>query len=57
MAYLLEHNVASARVAQRAGLELITRGPDVGNPDAAAVRLVYADRPLSTPQVDSVLSA
>ncbi|MGF0309556.1 GNAT family N-acetyltransferase [Rhodococcus sp. IEGM1428] len=57
VAYLLEHNVASARVAQRAGLELITRGPDVGNPDADAVRLVYADRPLSSIQVDSVLSA
>nr|WP_314141847.1 GNAT family N-acetyltransferase [uncultured Rhodococcus sp.] len=57
VAYLLEHNVASARVAERAGLELITRGPDVGNPDADAVRLVYADRSLTADQVDVVLSA
>ena len=57
VAYLLEHNVASARVAERAGLELIARGPDVGNPDADAVRSVYADRPLAAGQVDVVLSA
>nr|WP_272913847.1 GNAT family N-acetyltransferase [Rhodococcus sp. BS-15] len=57
VAYLLEHNVASAWVAERAGLELITRGPDVGNPDADAVRLVYADRSLTADQVDVVLSA
>jgi hypothetical protein len=25
---------------------LVWRGPDAGNPDPAAVRLVYADRPL-----------
>ena len=57
VAYLLEHNVASARVAERVGLELITRGPDVGNPDPEAIRLVYADRPLTAGQVDAVLSA
>jgi RimJ/RimL family protein N-acetyltransferase len=42
-AYLLEHNTASRRTAERAGLHLIWRGPDQG-PDPEAVRLVYADR-------------
>jgi hypothetical protein len=28
-------------------LSLVWRGPDAGNPDPAAVRLVYADRPLA----------
>jgi RimJ/RimL family protein N-acetyltransferase len=42
-AYLLEHNTASRRTAERAGLQLIWRGPDQGaGPEA--VRLVYADR-------------
>jgi RimJ/RimL family protein N-acetyltransferase len=47
IAYLLEHNVESRRRAERAGLSLVWRGPDAGNPDPAAVRLVYADRPLT----------
>lgn len=47
IAYLLEHNVASSRVAQKLGLQLVHRGPDAGNPDPAAVRLVFATRPLS----------
>jgi RimJ/RimL family protein N-acetyltransferase len=47
VAYLLEHNTASARVAVKLGLELVERRPDTGNPDAAAVRLVYADRQLN----------
>ncbi|MGY1720679.1 GNAT family N-acetyltransferase [Blastococcus sp. SYSU DS0552] len=46
VAYLLEHNVQSRARAERAGLELVWRGPDAGNPDPAAVRLVYADRAL-----------
>ncbi|MEW1956757.1 GNAT family N-acetyltransferase [Kineococcus sp. NPDC059986] len=46
-AYLLEHNVRSKAAAERAGLDLVWRGPDAGNPDRAAVRLLYADRPLS----------
>jgi RimJ/RimL family protein N-acetyltransferase len=46
IAYLLEHNVESRGRAERSGLELVWRGPDAGNPDPAAVRLVYADRPL-----------
>lgn len=43
-AYLLEHNLASKAVAERLGLRLVWRGPDAGNPDPRAVRLVYADR-------------
>lgn len=45
-AYLLEHNRGSRAVAEKLGLELVWRGPDAGNPDPDAVRLVYADRPL-----------
>ena len=47
VAYMLEHNVASWRIAERAGLHRCWRGPDRGNPDPAAVRLVYADRPVT----------
>ncbi|NAZ82158.1 GNAT family N-acetyltransferase [Kineococcus sp. R8] len=47
VAYLLEHNHASRRTAERSGLQQVWRGPDAGNPDPAAVRLVYADRPLA----------
>ena len=45
-AHLLEHNVRSRAAAERAGLELVWTGPDAGNPDPGAVRLLYADRPL-----------
>ena len=44
IAYLLEHNAESRGRAEQAGLTLVWRGPDAGNPDPAAVRLVYADR-------------
>jgi RimJ/RimL family protein N-acetyltransferase len=44
VAYLLEHNHASRRTAERSGLRLRWRGPDAGNPDPDAVRLVHADR-------------
>lgn len=47
VAYLLEHNVESRRRAERSGLARVWRGPDAGNPDPDAVRLIYADRPLS----------
>ena len=47
VAYLLEHNAESRGRAERAGLTLAWRGPDAGNPDPDAVRLIYADRPLS----------
>ena len=46
VAYLLEHNVRSRARAEHAGLDLVWRGPDAGNPDPAAVRLVYSDRAL-----------
>jgi RimJ/RimL family protein N-acetyltransferase len=52
IAYLLEHNAESRGRAERSGLTLVWRGPDAGNPDPGAVRLVYADRP-----VDDVLLA
>lgn len=55
VAYLLEHNVASAHVAEKLGLTLVHRGPDVGNPTPDAVRAVYADRPLSSGQLSAVL--
>jgi RimJ/RimL family protein N-acetyltransferase len=54
VAFLLEHNLGSRRTAERAGLELVWRGPDAGNPDPAAVRLVYADRPLSDEQLKAL---
>ena len=44
MAYLLEHNTASRRTAEAIGLQLVWRGPDQGNPDPDAVRLVFLDR-------------
>ncbi|MHA7268207.1 GNAT family N-acetyltransferase [Arthrobacter sp. HLT1-20] len=55
VAYLLEHNAASARVAQKVGLSLVHRGPDAGNPDKDAIRLVYADGQLSSEQLAVVL--
>lgn len=47
IAYLLEHNAGSKRLTERLGLVLRWRGPDAGNVDPDAVRLVYSDRPLS----------
>ena len=46
-AYLLAGNARSKAAAERAGLDLVWTGPDAGNPDPDAVRLLYADRPLS----------
>jgi RimJ/RimL family protein N-acetyltransferase len=54
-AFLVEHNTGSRRVAERAGLTLAWHGPDHGNPDPAAIRLVYTDRPL-TPALLEVLT-
>lgn len=56
VAYLLEHNHASARVAEKAGLTLRHRAPDAGNPDPAAIRLVYADRELTTAELRATLA-
>ena len=40
------HNAESRGRAERSGLTLLWRGPDAGNPDPDAARLVYADRPV-----------
>lgn len=55
VAYLLEHNSASARVAIKLGFDLVHRGPDEGNPDATAIRLIYSDRPLTPAQLGTLL--
>lgn len=52
IAYLVEHNLASAAVAAHLGFMLVDRGPDAGNPDPGAVRLVFADRALTPEQLD-----
>ena len=52
-AYLVEGNTRSRRTTERAGLRLVWRGPDAGNPDPDAVRLLYADRDLT----DAVVKA
>ena len=44
VAYLLEHNEASRRTAERAGMKQLWRGPDRDVP--GGIRLVYADRSL-----------
>ena len=44
LAYLLEHNLASRRTAERLGMRLAWRGADRPNPDPDAIRLVYVDR-------------
>lgn len=56
IAYLVEHNHASARVAGKLGLDLVHRAPDAGNPDPGVVRLVYADRPLTPEQLAAALA-
>ncbi|MEO6531043.1 MAG: hypothetical protein ABI563_00360 [Specibacter sp.] len=56
VAYLLEHNAASAPVARRVGLAFVHRGPDAGNPDKDAILLVYADRQLTTDELAAVLA-
>lgn len=55
VAYLLEHNVASARLAEKVGLTLVHRGIDAGNPDTQAIRLVYADRELSADELTKIM--
>ena len=55
IAYLLAHNTASAHVAEKVGFTLVHSGPDAGNPDPTAVRLVYADRPLTPGQLRTAL--
>ena len=55
IAYLVEHNRASAAVAEKVGLELVHRAPDAGNPDPDVLRLVYADRALTDAQLATAL--
>ncbi|MFC7374221.1 GNAT family N-acetyltransferase [Brachybacterium sp. GCM10030267] len=55
VAYLLEHNTASRRVAENVGLTLRHRAPDAGNPDPDAIRLVLADRELTAAQLAETL--
>ena len=54
IAYLLEHNAESRGRAEKAGLTFVWRGPDAGNPDRDAVRLVYADRPIESELLDRI---
>ena len=56
VAYLLEHHVESRGRAERSGLTLAWRGPDAGNPDPDAVRLVHADRPLDDALLDRLVA-
>ncbi|MDN6746250.1 MAG: GNAT family N-acetyltransferase [Brevibacterium sp.] len=51
IAYLLEHNAASLKVAEKVGLSLQHRAPDAGNPDPQAMRLIFADRKLTASQL------
>ena len=51
-AYLLEGNDRSRRTTERAGLHRVWRGPDAGNPDPTAIRLLYADRDLPPTLID-----
>ena len=53
IARLLEHNRASKATAQRAGLNLIWRGPAIGRA-SGAFRLIFADRPIDDQQLDAV---
>ncbi|MCI4066209.1 GNAT family N-acetyltransferase [Micromonospora sp. R77] len=46
-AYVLAGNDRSQRAVERLDLRLVWRGPDAGNPDSSAIRLLYSDRPLS----------
>ncbi|WP_203704575.1 GNAT family N-acetyltransferase [Asanoa iriomotensis] len=52
-AYLVEGNDRSLRTVERTGLKQVWRGPDAGNPNPTATRLLYSDQPLSP----SVLTA
>lgn len=55
VAYLLEHNKASARVAEKSGLTVAYRGPDARHPDPRAMRLVYADRELDQGELAQIV--
>lgn len=55
VAFLVEHNRASAHVAEKLGFALVHRAPATGNPDPSVMRLVYADRPLRAAQLAAAL--
>lgn len=55
VAFLVEHNRSSARIAEKLGMTLVHRAPDAGNPDPSVMRLVYADRPLRPAELEAVL--
>lgn len=57
VAWLLEHNVASWRTALTIGLTEQWRGPDTGNPDPAAIRIILADRALDPGLLASLIAA
>jgi RimJ/RimL family protein N-acetyltransferase len=57
VAFLLEHNHASKATAERAGLDQVWRGPDTGNPNPGAVRLIYADRSLDEERLAALTRA
>ena len=58
VAYMLESNNASARVAEKAGLHLVARVPsDVGDANPVAMRLVYSNRRLSAAELEAVVAA
>ncbi len=54
VAYLLEENAASKAVALRAGLEPVWRGPDAGNEDPDAIRLIFVDRPIGPDLIEAI---
>ncbi|SDM35172.1 GNAT family N-acetyltransferase [Allokutzneria albata] len=53
-AYVLDGNDRSRRAVERLGLTHVWRGPDAGNPDPAAIRLLFSDRPLSSRVQDAL---
>lgn len=53
-AYVLAGNGRSQAAVARTGMTLVWRGADAGNPDASAVRLLYADRQLSDEVVQAL---
>jgi RimJ/RimL family protein N-acetyltransferase len=55
IAYLLEHNLASKAVAEKLGMTVVHRGPDAGNPDPSAIRLVYSFRDLTDSELAATL--
>jgi RimJ/RimL family protein N-acetyltransferase len=53
-ALILEHNAASKRVAEKSGLLPIWRGIDPDNPLVPAIRLIYADRYLTSHELQQL---